>query len=157
MMPAGMWWGDSPVGIGLTLAIVTLALGIGPIALLLVTALGWAAAVSGEPRPMANSEGQSFGEQRIPLIQSGAHTQIDVVNVFGYPQTKTFTQNDEDWAYRSRLSPSRLRASLGKALTTDFRDGKVEEVHYSISALYIMAHGWWLKAHGSCHELWAMS
>ncbi len=84
---------------------------------------------------MANIEGQDPDEQRIPLIQSGTHTQEDVVNLFGYPQTKVFTQNDEESAYPYHVPPSLLRAGVEKVLTIRFRDGKVQEVRYSISAL----------------------
>jgi hypothetical protein len=102
---------------------------------LLVTAAGGAAAVSGEPQRMVNTEGQDFDEQRIPLIQSGSHTQEDVVSLFGYPQSKVFMQNDEEWAYRYHIPPSLMRSGVDKILTIRFRDGKVQEVRYSISAL----------------------
>ncbi|MFI5338859.1 MAG: hypothetical protein ACHQ7N_03360 [Candidatus Methylomirabilales bacterium] len=135
MRPSGMGWRHGLAGFGLALVILSPGLGCGPAALLLVTAAGGAAAVSGEPQRMASTEGLDFDEQRIPLIQSGTHTQEDVVNLFGYPQTKVFTQNDEEWAYRYHVPPSLLRAGIEKVLTIRFRDGKVQEVRYSISAL----------------------
>lgn len=135
MRSSGMRWRHGPVGIGLALLILLPGLGCGPAALLLVTAAGGAAAVSGEPQRMVNTEGQDFDEQRIRLIQSGTHTQEDVVNLFGHPQTKVFTQNDEEWAYRYHVPPSLLRAGVDKVPTIRFRDGKVQEVRYSVSAL----------------------
>lgn len=135
MRPSGMRWRHGLAGIGLTLVVLLSGLGCGPAALLLVTAAGGAAAVSGEPQRMASTEGQDFDEQRIRLIQAGIHTREDVVNLLGYPQTKVFTQNDEEWAYRYHVPPSLLRAGVEKVLTIRFRDGKVQDVRYSISAL----------------------
>ena len=130
-----MRWGDGLVGIGLALLILLTGLGCEPAAFWLVTAGGGAAAASGEPQRMVNTEGQDFDEQRIRLIQSGTHTQEDIVHLFGYPQTKVFTQTDEEWAYRYHVPPSLLRAGFDKVLTIRFRDGKVQEVRYSVSAL----------------------
>ncbi len=62
------------VGIGLALLLPLRGLGCGPAALLLVTAVGGAAAISGEPQRMVSTEGQDFDEQRIPPIQFGTHT-----------------------------------------------------------------------------------
>jgi hypothetical protein len=135
MSPSRMGRRHGLAAIGLALVILLPGLGCGPAAVLLVTAAGGAAAVSGEPQRMANIEGQDFDEQRIHLIQSGSHTQEDVVNLFGYPQTKVFTQNDEEWAYRYHVPPSLLRAGVEKVLTIRFRDGRVRDVRYSISAL----------------------
>ena len=135
MRPSGMGRRHGLAGFGLALVILLPGLGYGPAALLLVTAAGGAAAVSGEPQRMANIEGRDLDEQRIPLIQSGTHTQEDVMNLFGYPQTKVFTQNDEEWAYPYHVPPSLLREGVEKVLTIRFRDGKVQEVRYSISAL----------------------
>ena len=111
------------------------SLGCGPAALLLVTAAGGAAAVSGEPQRMYNTQGQDFDEQRIRLIQSGTHTPQDVVSLLGHPQMKTFTQAGEEWAYRYHVPPSLLRSGIEKVLMIRFREGKVQEVRYSVSAL----------------------
>jgi len=135
MRPSGMRGRNGLAGIGLALVILLPGLGCGPAALLLMTAAGGAAAVSGEPQRMYNTQGQDFDEQRINLIRSGTHTPEDVVNLLGNPQTKVFMQNEEEWAYRYHVPPSLLRAGVEKVLTIRFRDGKVQEVRYSISAL----------------------
>lgn len=135
MRPPGRWRTPGLVGIGLTLAILLATLGCGSVALVLLTAAGAAAAVSGEPQRIVNTEGQDFDEQRIRLIQSGTYRQADVVHLLGIPQTKIFTQDDEEWAYRYRVPPSLLRAGFEKVLTIRFREGKVQAVRYTISAL----------------------
>ena len=87
-------------GIGfLTLVLVSTA-GCGPGALLVMTLVGGAAAVSGEPQRLSTTQGQDFDEQRVPLIQSGVHTQSDVVSIMGNPQSKVFTNLGEEWSYR---------------------------------------------------------
>ncbi|MEK6717827.1 MAG: outer membrane protein assembly factor BamE [candidate division NC10 bacterium] len=78
---------------------------------------------------------QDFNEQRIGQIRSGIHTPEDVVNLLGHPQTKVFTRDDEEWAYRYHVPPSLLRSGMEKILTIRFREGKVQEVRYSVSAL----------------------
>jgi hypothetical protein len=100
-----------------------------------MTAAGGAAAISGEPQRMSNTQGQDFDEQRIPLIRSGVHTPEDIVNLLGHPQAKVFTNSDEEWAYRYHVPPSLLRSGMEKLLTIRFRNGTVHEVRYSISAL----------------------
>ncbi len=57
------------------------------------------------------------------------------MNLFGLPQTKVFTPGGEEWAYRYQVPPSLLRSGVEKILTIRFKDGKVQEVRYSISAL----------------------
>ena len=110
-------------------------LGCGPAALLLMSAAGGAAAVSGEPQRIINTQGHDFDEQRINLIQSGTHTPQDVVSLLGHPQMKTFTQAGEEWAYRYHVPPSLLRSGIEKVLMIRFQDGKVREVRYTVSAL----------------------
>jgi len=110
-------------------------LGCGPAALLLVSVAGGAAAVSGEPQRIINTQGHDFDEQRINLIQSGTHTPQDVVSLLGHPQMKTFTQAGEEWAYRYHVPPSLLRSGIEKVLMIRFQDGKVREVRYTVSAL----------------------
>jgi len=122
-------------GMALVLVSGLPGLGCAPAVLLLVSAAGGAAAVSGEPQRMYNTQGQDFDERRVNLIQSGTHTPEDVVILLGHPQTKTFTQAGEEWAYRYHVPPSLLRSGIEKVLMIRFRDGKVQELRYSISAL----------------------
>jgi len=123
------------MGIGfLTLVLVSTA-GCGPGALLAMTLAGGAAAVSGEPQRLSATQGQDFDEQRVPWIQSGVHTQSDVVGIMGNPQSKVFTNLGEEWSYRYFAPPTMLRAGLEKILTVRFRDGKVDDVRYTVSAL----------------------
>jgi len=72
MRPSGTGWRQGLLGLGLALSSLLPGLGCGPAALLLMTVVGGAAAVSGEPQRIANTEGQDFDEERIRLIQSGA-------------------------------------------------------------------------------------
>jgi hypothetical protein len=58
-----------------------------------------------------------------------------VVHLLGNPQKKTFTQEGEEWAYRYFVPPSMLRSGMEKILTIQFREGKVQGLRYSISAL----------------------
>ncbi len=134
MLGAVRWRGDL-TRIGLCLLALLPGLGCGATALLVMTAAGGAAAVSGEPQRIVNTQGQDFDEERIGLIRSGTHSQEDVVNLLGNPQTKIFMQNGEEWAYRYLVPPSLLRSGTEKILTIRFRDGKVQDVRYSIGAL----------------------
>jgi hypothetical protein len=109
--------------------------GCGPAALLLMSAAGGAAAISGEPQRIYNTQGQDFDEQRISLIRTGVHTPGDVVDLMGHPQTKIFSDSFEEWAYRYHVPPSLVRSGVEKILTIRFRDGRVNEVRYSVSAL----------------------
>lgn len=104
-------------------------------AMLALTLVGGAAAVSGEPQRLSATQGQDFDEQRVPLIRSGVHTQSDVVTIMGNPQSKVFTNLGEEWSYRYFTPPTMLRAGLEKILTVRFRDGKVDDVRYTVSAL----------------------
>ena len=126
----------------LLLAVMALALvsglaglGCGAAAILLMSAAGGAAAVSGEPQRIYNTQGHDFDEQRIHLIQSGTHTTQDVVNLLGHPQMKTFTPVGEEWSYRYHVPPSLLRSGTEKVLMIRFQEGKVQEVRYTVSAL----------------------
>jgi outer membrane protein assembly factor BamE (lipoprotein component of BamABCDE complex) len=100
-----------------------------------MTLAGGAAAVSGEPQRLSATQGQDFDEQRVPLIRSGVHTQADVVGIMGNPQSKVFTNLGEEWSYRYFTPPTMLRAGQEKILTVRFRDGKVDDVRYTVSAL----------------------
>lgn len=135
MSPSGTRWRSGLGGIGLALLALVPGLGCGPAALLIMTAAGGAAAVSGEPQRLANTQGQDFDEQRVSRLRSGTHTREDVVNLLGQPQTKVFMERDEEWAYRYHVPPSLLRTGTEKVLTIRFRNGTVQEVRYSISAL----------------------
>lgn len=135
MRRSGVRWRGGLGGIGLGVLALLPGLGCGPAALLLMTAAGGAAAISGEPQRMYNTQGQDFNEQRIGQIRSGIHTPEDVVNLLGHPQTKVFTRDDEEWAYRYHVPPSLLRSGMEKILTIRFQEGKVQEVRYSVSAL----------------------
>jgi len=121
--------------LALVLASGVAGLGCGAAAILLVSAAGGAAAVSGEPQRIYNTQGHDFDEKRIPLIQSGTHTPQDVVTLLGHPQMKTFTQAGEEWAYRYHVPPSLLRSGIEKVLMIRFQDGKVRDVRYTVSAL----------------------
>jgi hypothetical protein len=112
-----------------------LGTGCGPAALLLMSAAGGAAAVSGEPQRLYNTQGRDFNEEYVSQIHSGVHTPADIVGLFGHPQTKTFTAAGEEWAYRHYIPPSLLRPGSEKLLTVRFREGKVAEVRFSVSAL----------------------
>jgi hypothetical protein len=107
----------------------------GPAALMLVTVAGGAAAVSGEPQRLYGSQGADFNEGRIAEIRSGVHTAEDVIGLLGHPQRKIFTVLGEEWSYRYYLPPSMLRPGMEKVLTVRFRNGKVDDVNYSVSAL----------------------
>jgi outer membrane protein assembly factor BamE (lipoprotein component of BamABCDE complex) len=122
-------------GIGFLALVLASTAGCGPGALLVMTLAGGAAAVSGEPQRLSTTQGQDFDEHRARLIQSGVHTQSDVVGIMGNPQTKVFTNLGEEWSYRYFAPPTMLRAGLEKILTVRFRDGKVDDVRYSVSAL----------------------
>jgi len=135
MSPSGTRWRSGLRGIGLALLALAPGLGCGPAGILILTLVGGAAAVSGEPQRMTSIQGQDFDEQRISQIRSGTHTREDVVNLLGLPQTKVFMETDEEWAYRYRVPPSLLRSGMEKVLTIRFRKGTVQEVRYSISAL----------------------
>jgi outer membrane protein assembly factor BamE (lipoprotein component of BamABCDE complex) len=103
--------------------------------MLALTLVGGAAAVSGEPQRLSGTQGQDFDEQRVRLIQSGVHTQSDVVGIMGNPQSKVFTNLGEEWSYRYFTPPTMLRTGLEKILTVRFRGGKVDDVRYTVSAL----------------------
>ena len=123
------------MGIGFLALVLVSTAGCGPGALLAMTLAGGAAAVSGEPQRLSATQGQDFDEQRVPWIQSGVHTQSDVVGIMGNPQSKVFTNLGEEWSYRYFAPPTMLRAGLEKILTVRFRDGKVDDVRYTVSAL----------------------
>jgi outer membrane protein assembly factor BamE (lipoprotein component of BamABCDE complex) len=135
MRGSGFSWKRGLGGIGLALLVLLPGLGCGPVGLLLLSLAGGVAAVSGEPQRLANTQGADFDEERIKLIQSGTHTREDVVSIMGNPQTKVFTQNSEEWAYRYQVPPSLLRSGFEKVLTIRFQEGKVQDVRYSLSAL----------------------
>jgi outer membrane protein assembly factor BamE (lipoprotein component of BamABCDE complex) len=135
MKRSGVSWKRGLRAIALALLVLLPGLGCGPVGLLLISLAGGAAAISGEPQRLANTQGQDFDEERIKLIQSGTHTREDVASILGNPQTKVFTQNSEEWAYRYQVPPSLLRAGFEKVLTIRFQEGKVQDVRYSISAL----------------------
>ena len=109
--------------------------GCGPAALLLMTVAGGAAAMSGEPQRLYSAQGADFDDSWIGRIRSGQDTPVDVVGLFGHPQNKVFTADGEEWAYRYYVPPSMFRAGIEKMLTIRFRQGKVEDVRYSVSAL----------------------
>ena len=103
--------------------------------LVAMTLAGSAAAVSGEPQRLYGTQGQDFDEQRVSLIRSGVHTPADVINIMGNPQTKVFTNVGEEWSYRYYLPSTTLRSGLEKILTVRFRDGKIDDVRYTLTAL----------------------
>ncbi len=123
------------VGVGLLLACLWAAPGCGPAALVVMSMAGGAAAVSGEPQRLYGTQGQDFDEQRMSEIRSGVTTASDVVQLLGNPQTKVFTGDGEEWAYRFYVPPTMLRSGTEKILTIRFREGKVQDLRYSISAL----------------------
>ncbi len=135
MRASGFRWKHAVAGMGLALLTLLPLLGCGPVGLLLLSLAGGAAAVSGEPQRMVNTQGQDFDEGKIALLKSGTRTREDVVQILGNPQTKVFTPDSEEWAYRYHVPPSLLRAGFEKVLTIRFQDGKVQEVRYSVSAL----------------------
>jgi len=100
-----------------------------------VSLVGGAAALSGETQRLSDSQGQDFDAQNATLIRSGVHTQADVVGILGDPQSKVFTNIGEEWAYRYYAPPTMLRSGVEKILTIRFRNGKVEDVRYTVSAL----------------------
>lgn len=104
-------------------------------ALMAVSLVGGAAIMSGETERLSGSHGQDFDEQRASLIQSGLHTQADVAGILGHPQSKVFTNIGEEWSYRYYAPPTMFRSGLEKILTIRFRDGKVNDVRYTVSAL----------------------
>jgi hypothetical protein len=104
-------------------------------ALMAVSLVGGAAALSGEPQRLSDSQGQDFDEQRASLIRSGVHTPTDVAGILGHPQSKVFTNVGEEWSYRYYAPPTMLRSGFEKILTIRFRDGKVNDVRYTVSAL----------------------
>jgi outer membrane protein assembly factor BamE (lipoprotein component of BamABCDE complex) len=122
-------------GIAVLALVLALTAGCGAGAMLVLTLVGGAAAVSGEPQRLSTTQGTDFDEQRVPLIRSGVHTQSDVVGIMGNPQSKVFTNLGEEWSYRYFAPPTMLRAGLEKILTVRFRDGKVDDVRYTVSAL----------------------
>jgi outer membrane protein assembly factor BamE (lipoprotein component of BamABCDE complex) len=122
-------------GIAVLALVLALTAGCGAGAMLVLTLVGGAAAVSGEPQRLSSTQGTDFDEQRVPLIRSGVHTQSDVVGIMGNPQSKVFTNLGEEWSYRYFAPPTMLRAGLEKILTVRFRDGKVDDVRYTVSAL----------------------
>lgn len=91
--------------------------------------------MSGEPQRLSDSQGQDFDEQQAALIRSGVHTQADVAGILGDPQSKVFTNVGEEWAYRYYAPPTMLRSGVEKILTIRFRNGKVDDVRYTVSAL----------------------
>jgi outer membrane protein assembly factor BamE (lipoprotein component of BamABCDE complex) len=122
-------------GFALVLSFLQASQGCGPAALMVMTVAGGAAAVSGEPQRIYGTQGQDFDEQRVDQIRSGTTTPTDVVHLLGNPQTKTFTQQGEEWAYRYFVPPTMLRSGMEKILTIQFREGKVQGLRYSNSAL----------------------
>ena len=122
-------------GIGFLALVLASTAGCGPGALLVMTLAGGAAAVSGEPQRLSATQGTDFDEQRVPLLRSGVHTQSDVVGIMGNPQSKVFTNLGEEWSYRYFTPPTMLRSGSEKILTVRFRDGKVDDVRYTVTAL----------------------
>ncbi len=106
-----------------------------PAAILLVSAAGGAATVTGEPQRLYSAQGADFDDARIKRIRSGADTPADIIGLLGHPQTKIFTPEGEDWVYRYYVPPTMFRAGVEKVLTIRFRQGKVDDVRYSVSAL----------------------
>jgi outer membrane protein assembly factor BamE (lipoprotein component of BamABCDE complex) len=128
-------WQNGLLAISLGVLVLLALPGCGPAALLIMSVAGGAAAVSGEPQRVYNTQGADFDEQRIAVLRSGGHTSDDVVNLLGNPQTKVFTNGSEEWAYRYYVPPSLFRSGMEKILTIRFQAGKVQEVRYTISAL----------------------
>jgi outer membrane protein assembly factor BamE (lipoprotein component of BamABCDE complex) len=123
------------ISFGACVLVLCAGTGCGPGALVAMTLAGSAAAVSGEPQRLYGTQGQDFDEQRIALIRSGVHTPADVLNIMGNPQTKVFTNNGEEWSYRYYVPSTTLRSGLEKILTVRFREGKVDDVRYTVTAL----------------------
>jgi outer membrane protein assembly factor BamE (lipoprotein component of BamABCDE complex) len=134
MTRGNAWWAARTAGIAVLALVLASTTGCAG-AMLALTLVGGAAAVSGEPQRLSATQGQDFDEQRVPLIRSGVHTQSDVVTIMGNPQSKVFTNLGEEWSYRYFTPPTMLRAGLEKILTVRFRDGKVDDVRYTVSAL----------------------
>lgn len=111
------------------------ATGCGAGALVAISLAGSAAAASGEPQRLSGTQGQDFDEQRASLIRSGVHTPADVANIMGDPQSKVFTNLGEEWSYRYYVPPTILRNGMEKILTVRFRQGKVDDVRYTVTAL----------------------
>jgi hypothetical protein len=130
---AGPGRGIAALAVALALLLGSQGCGVG--AVLLLSAAGGAVAMSGEPQRLSNTQGQDFDEQRVARVRSEAKTPEDVLQLLGHPQTKTFTDQGEEWSYRYYVPPSMLRSGSEKLLLLRFRDGKVQEVRYSISAL----------------------
>jgi hypothetical protein len=124
-----------PLAVAACALVVFCGAGCGAGALVVVSLAGGAAAVSGEPQRFYGTQGQDFDETRASSIHSGIHTPDEVVNIMGYPQSKIFTNIGEEWSYRYYIPPTLLRAGLEKILTVRFRDGKVNDVRYTLSAL----------------------
>jgi hypothetical protein len=127
--------GTLPLSLAACALVVLGGAGCGAGAMLAVSLAGGAAAVSGEPQRVYGTQGQDFDEQRASLIRAGIHTPADVVNIMGHPQTKIFTNIGEEWSYRYYVPSTLLRTGLEKILTVRFRDGKVNDVRYTLSAL----------------------
>jgi hypothetical protein len=121
-------------GVGVCVLAVLRGTGCGPGALLAMSLMGGAAAVSGEPQRLCGTQGQDF-EQRASMIRSGVHTPADVARILGNPQTKLFTNTGEEWSYRYYVPATSLRSGQEKILTVRFRGGKVDDVRYTVSAL----------------------
>jgi outer membrane protein assembly factor BamE (lipoprotein component of BamABCDE complex) len=129
------WGATLLTTIGACTIVVLFGAGCGAGALMALTVAGSAAAVSGEPQRLSGTQGQDFDEQRVSLIRSGVHTPADVVNIMGNPQTKVFTNIGEEWSYRYFVPSTMLRSGLEKILTVRFREGKVDDVRYTLTAL----------------------
>ena len=121
--------------IGTCLLVLYCGTGCGAGALVAMTLAGSVAAVSGEPQRLYGTQGQDFDEQRVSLIRSGVHTPADVVNIMGNPQTKVFTNLGEEWSYRYYVPNTMVRSGMEKILTVRFREGKVDDVRYTLTAL----------------------
>ncbi|RPI08555.1 MAG: hypothetical protein EHM71_08120 [Zetaproteobacteria bacterium] len=122
-------------GVGVCVLAVLCGTGCGPGALVAMSLMGGAAAVSGEPQRLYGTQGQDFDEQRVSMIQSGVHTSADVARIFGDPQTKIFTNTGEEWSYRYYVPATSLRSGQEKILIVRFRGGKGDDVRYTVSAL----------------------
>ncbi len=115
--------------------VILVGAGCGAVALVAMTVASGTAAVSGEPQRLYGTQGQDFDEQRVSLIRSGIHTPADVINIMGHPQTKVFTSLGEEWSYRYYVPATMLRSGMEKILTVRFREGKVDDVRYTLTAL----------------------
>jgi len=121
--------------IGACAIVMLVGAGCGAGALVAMTVASGTAAISGEPQRLYGTQGQDFDEQRVSLIRSGVHTPADIVNIMGNPQTKVFTNLGEEWSYRYYVPATMLRSGLEKILTVRFREGKVDDVRYTLTAL----------------------